>query len=166
MSPRQASLLGNTSLPTYCADTSAFIQLSRRSHPMESYPRLWMKLKELIEMDRIIAPREILKELEREDDDIFHWVKASKRMIVPCDEEQQLALRKILDCFPNCIKSGITSGFADPWVVAMAMVYSATVLTFEVPSGGGGNKIPDMCKRFGVAYMSPYEMIKEEGWKF
>ena len=164
---RQTSLLKETRI-IYCADSSTFIDLNRRGHPIDTFPTLWGNIDMLIDNGRIIAPKESLRELAVGDDQLFRWAKARKKLFIAPDEAHQDALRQIMSKFPNCIKTGTTGVFADPWVVALAVVNECTVLTYEKsePNNPNSNKIPDICNAFGVKCMHPFDMMRVEGWKF
>jgi hypothetical protein len=66
--------------------------------------------------------------------------------------------------------SGIT--IADPWLIATAMLYNYTIITFENPNSGLNVKqpvkkvkIPDICKEFNVRCESLYYMMKKLSFK-
>lgn len=166
MTARQAALFKPEGT-IYCVDTSAFLDLYRRSHPMEQNPSLWAKLAEMAEAARFVAPKEVLRELSVHDDQLSAWANARKGMFVAPDEDLQETLSEVLSVFPGCVSDDPRSAFADPWVVALAKLRQIPVLTFEVPSGNSqGVKIPDMCKHFGVPYLTPWKLIEIEGWRF
>jgi hypothetical protein len=56
-------------------------------------------------------------------------------------------------------------GQADPFVVALARVRGATVVT-EEHAKPTAPKIPDACRRFGIRCINLLEFIREMRWKF
>lgn len=54
-------------------------------------------------------------------------------------------------------------GKADPHLIAQAMVYGCTVVTWEAPRPKSTKvQIPDVCEGLNVDWMSPKEMLKKE----
>lgn len=51
---------------------------------------------------------------------------------------------------------------ADPFLVAKAMKYGYTVVTYEISANGGRKiKIPDVCKEFGVKCININDALRE-----
>ena len=53
----------------YVFDTSAFIAAWSETYPPDIFAPFWMKLDDLAQGGRLIAPREVLNELGKKDDD-------------------------------------------------------------------------------------------------
>lgn len=159
----------------YCIDTSALIDLWRRKYAPDVFPSLWKNLENLISQGRLIAPREVFRELKRyfdKNDELLKWAKAHKRMFIDLDNEQQLQVRSILRKFTRLVDENKDTEEVDPFVIALAMSKDWTVITSEQPANLTANptarpKIPDVCKYFNVKCI--YELLeffREQKWKF
>jgi len=61
--------------PGYVIDTNALIDLWRRRYPRDVFPTLWQKIEELIKSGELVAPQEVLSELQRQHDELYLWAK-------------------------------------------------------------------------------------------
>ena len=59
-------------------------------------------------------------------------------------------------------KSGTSSG--DAFLIATAMKYDLTVITEENPDKE--NKIPKVCKAYGIKALNITELCEQENWIF
>lgn len=160
----------------YCIDTSALIDL-KRLYPSDVFPTLWEKLGKLIKQGRLIAPREVLKEIEKKDDELLRWVKKHKSMFKDLNQEQVEVVKEIQQKFPALVDHAKEIPEADPFVIALAIVESkkireslfegqCMVVTQEKPSRGGKPRIPDVCQHYGIDWMPVGELFKKEQWRF
>ncbi len=156
----------------YCIDTSALIDLRRR-YPPKVFGALWVEIEALITAGRLIAPREVLRELERGDDYMFKWAKRHGAMFVDLDANQQQLLREILVAFPKWIDLDTDRPVADPMLIALARTRSLAdgaatriVISHEVPGGKGATKIPNVCQQYGIPHIQLVDMFDREGWSF
>jgi uncharacterized protein YacL len=151
----------------YCIDTNALVDLWRRLYPIDVFPSLWKNIEELARSGKLIAPREVLKELEQVDDDLLKWVKKHGRMIVGLETEQLDRVKEILRVFPTLIEPNKTIPDADPFVIALAMTESVVVVTNERMAGPGARpKIPNVCSRYGVKCLNLLDFFREQKWNF
>lgn len=153
--------------PGYCIDTNALIDLWRRFYPPDIFTSLWKKIENLISQGELIAPREVFSELEKQDDELFKWVKKHKKMFKDLDNEQMNLMREIERHFPNLIDARKETPDADPFVIALAISKGWTVITSEKSaSPGGPPKIPDVCENYNVKCISLIEFFREQKWEF
>lgn len=149
----------------YCIDTSALIDLKPYFHDV--FPSLWKSLEDFISKDRLIAPREVLKELQRGDDELLRWARAHKRMFKDLDYEQIEQLRIVLRDCREILELSKTTADADPIVIALAISKGAKVITSEKFADPPRRpRIPNVCQHFNVKCISLYDFFKEQGWKF
>jgi succinate dehydrogenase flavin-adding protein (antitoxin of CptAB toxin-antitoxin module) len=128
----------------YCIDTSALIDLWR-DYPIDIFPSLLEEIEKLMSDEFLIAPKQVLDELEKIDDDLLKWVKKHKKMFINLDAEQIQLVKDILSKFPNLIDATKTIPDADPFIIALASSKNCIVITSEKPSSVALNKF---CKSF------------------
>ncbi len=82
-------------------------------------------------------------------------------------EEVQQATRDILSSLERLVDARRDRSRADPFVVGLAKVCSAGVVTGEQRSRRPNRpKIPDACDVAGVKFLSLPELIEEQDWTF
>lgn len=153
----------------YSFDASAFISPWRVYYPRASFPGVWDCFDQLITNRRVRCAEQIMGEIERGGDELWEWVaERRKELIYPTDNAIQEAVRRILHTYPNLVEpTGKSAG--DPWVIALAMVIGASVVTFEVPITDPRSpkvKIPNVCRGYGIPCINVFEVIRREGWRF
>ena len=151
----------------YSVDTSAILDGWRRHYPPEAFPGLWQRLGELIRNGDLRATEEVLRELEKRDDDVHAWAMAQEGFFVPLDDAVQDAVSEILRDHFKLIDTRTGRSAADPFVIALAKTASCTVVTGEAPTGSAGRpNIPDVCRAISVPCIRLLELIRLEGWAF
>lgn len=73
----------------YSLDTSSILDAWVRRYPPDVVPSLWKNMDDAIRKGEIFAIEEVLRELQRKDDDVYKWVKEREEMIVSIDDEIQ-----------------------------------------------------------------------------
>ena len=151
----------------YCIDTSSMLQ-AQRAYPMEVFPNVWEQLEKLVEVDRLLSSEEVLRELERKEQDVVHaWAVKHKQMFIAPVESIQREVTKIMEEFPKLVDERTGKSFADPWVVATAIhAGDCAVVTEERQSGPDRPKIPTVCAARQLTCMRLIEMIRKESWVF
>lgn len=155
----------------YCVDTSSFSEL--RSFRRDVFPRIWRRVEELIAAGRLVAPREVLRELSKRHLDIFEWAK-TQDMFAELDDAQVAAVRDIQARF-DITDHDATGPVADELVVALPLSRMAgrlvqadnyIVVTQESEGGPGAVKIPNVCAAFGLPCIKLADLFKREGLVF
>lgn len=148
----------------YCIDTSALIDL--KPYRQEFFPSLWADLERFVKQGLLIAPKEVLSELNRQDDEISRWANQNKWMFVDLDSDQTKELSNILKVFPNIID--VDKIFdADPIIIALAKCQGWGVITNEKPSTKPKNvKIPDVCNHYHIECLSLFDFFRRQGWRY
>ena len=83
--------------PGYCLDTSALIELWRGDYDRNVFRKAWSAFNQAIDDGLIVAPREVLREIEQGDDDLAVWTKDKISIfIVRVDEKDCIA---VFHCF-------------------------------------------------------------------
>lgn len=149
----------------YCFDSSALMHAATRAYPIEVFASFWDRFTQAVESGLVIAPDEVLEEVARKDDGLHAWCKLHRELFVPLTEDVQAAALEVAALVPSLVDLQKGRGQADPFVVALAKVRGAAVVT-EEHSKPTKPKIPDACRRFGVRCISLLEFLREMRWKF
>ena len=151
----------------YVIDTSALIDLWRVCYPPDVFQTLWKKnLEEIIRMGLLISPKEVYRELQQRDDELFNWAKDHKMMFIALDEEQTNQVKIIMSKFRKLTNDEKTTPDADPFVVSLAMSRAWIVITSERSNPGGKPRIPDVCTHYSVKCIKLLQFLRERGWKY
>ena len=152
----------------YSMDTSALIEGWVRTYPINNFPGVWEKLSGLIEKGEAKATDEVLRELEKQDDDLTKWCKQQRNLFVAIENKIQYAIAEILDSYPRIIESGGRRSGADPFVIALAKINNATVVTAEqrTNNSDGRVRIPDVCNSMSIRCIPLLKLITDEHWIF
>lgn len=158
----------------YVVDSSALIDL-RVLYPRDTFPGVWDRLEALIREGRLIAPDEVLHELEKRDDELLAWVKANRQMFQGTDQLLIDEAAAVLVDFPELVNVKRPGSQGDPFVVALARIESGNqanlfgaevlVVTQERKTVAK-MKIPDACKSYQIPCITLKEMFQREGWQF
>jgi len=155
-------------MDTFWWDSNAFIQPWRMRYPIEVFPGLWEQTDGLIQLGRIKSVLEVYREIRKQQDELYRWVKPRKYMFVPEDVELSEAVVEILSIprFGRMVEEGRNG--ADPWVIAAARVHGGIVVCDEGHSRNPLKKpkMPDVCDHFGVPIITHLEFIRRTGWRF
>jgi hypothetical protein len=159
----------------YVIDTSSLIELKR--FPDDVFPTLWKKLENLIDKGFMISPREVMKELFAQDDDLKKWTHKQKKLFRDLDANQIKILKEILLKYPSLANSDSDTPCADPFVIALAIelakdpqktldpTIKKRIVVSEERLHGSKVKIPFVCKEYNIDCITMIEMCRNEGWK-
>lgn len=152
----------------YCFDTSAFVDSWRRFYNPSVFPTLWDKLSELMNDGRIIVPKEAEKEILAGNDDLKTWFKSNNTCVQPYTENQLKIVTAIVNKYPKVSQYHKPRPVhADPFVVALAKVENAIVVTWEGPNGSTTNpSIMDLCREYNVHCYNMVKFFESERWSF
>lgn len=154
--------------PIYSADTSSLLSSLKSFYPIANFPRLWQQVDDLIRDGRFLISEEVAVEAQKHDDGAAEWVKARHAaIVVPTDNDVAAAVRGILGPYPKLVKDMKNRNRADPFVIAVAQLRGAVVVTEENSRGSLDRpKIPLVCSELGLECITFYELIQREGWTF
>jgi len=158
----------------YIIDTSSLVELNRKN-PLDVYPSVWNKMEHLITENRLIAPKEVLNEVIKNDDQLAKWIKKQKKMFKEPNEKQIESVQQILKEYPSLIK--IDREFdADPWIIALAKDLSTTsqqtlfqikrIIVTEEKLRGNKIRIPFISNKLFIESIDIITMFRMEKWKF
>ena len=153
--------------PSYSVDTSALLDGWVRYYPPAHFPNLWDQIDLLIQGGRFHASEEVLIEVERHDESLNEWIEARREQIVIATTDEVAAVvQDILRSHERLVMSGSGRNRADPFVIAVARLHDAVVVTGERGGTPQRPKIPSVCADFGIRTINLLDLIKEEGWVF
>lgn len=151
----------------YSIDTSALVDGMGRYYLPKVFNSLWQSIDGLIDEGRMMATEEVRVEIERKADHLAEWCKRRSRMFIEIDEEIQPVVTEVLTAHGRLVKALSNRSSADPFVIALAKVKGASVVTAERHSNSLNRpKIPDVCDAMGIRCLSLVEMMDGEGWSF
>jgi hypothetical protein len=150
-------------MKVFCLDSNVFIHAWNDYYAPDQCPEYWEILDELAKDGRIFCCDEVKREIEKQDDDLWRWLKARPHFVQDVNEEIQRHVRAILKQYPLLVNSRKDRSMADPWVVAHALACGAVVVTKEMPGGGHGKnpKIPDVCNGLKVGWINDFQFNRE-----
>jgi hypothetical protein len=125
----------------------------------------------LISNGIVRASREVLTELERQDDDLYHWCKVREDdFFIDLVEELQDAVTALLRKYPKLVAAGRGRNRADPFVIALATLAKPKpliIVTEESPLNGSPNRpnIPFICNNEGLPSYPLISLLRNTGFK-
>lgn len=116
----------------------------------------------------LIAPDEVLRELEKKEGDALHqWAKGNAALFQPLDADVQRATTEILTAFPRLVDSRRDRSMADPFVIALAKVRACTVVTGERNAGTNERpRIPNVCGSLSIRCIGLLGLMRDKKWTF
>ncbi|MDL2327959.1 DUF4411 family protein [Ruminococcaceae bacterium OttesenSCG-928-A11] len=148
-------------------DTNSFISPYKTYYSFDFAPGFWRCIENEMRQGRIVVLDKVHSELIEGDDDLSRWANS-------CDAFQIIDHRQpaIIDKYREILNYIQMSGYyneralaewadnkvADAWLIACALTFGYTIITFEGSSGGLNTsspsshpKIPDVCRHFDCA---------------
>jgi hypothetical protein len=153
--------------PIYCVDTSALIDWLEETYPPEHFPAMIQRVDALIADGRFLISEEVYKESQQSDQETKRWcVPRRDRIVVPTDTQAAAEAARILAAFPGLVNPRTNKGGADPFVIAVARLRGATVVTGERGGKPARPRIPFVCDQMGIPHTNFVGMVRIEGWRF
>ncbi len=152
----------------YSFDTSALIDGLERYYPEATFAGLWEAVDNLIAEGRFFASAEVWEEIKKKDEAAKKWADPRKSKIFnETDAATAAEVKKLLTTFPRLVMNGGRRNRADPFVIAVAKLRKATVVTGEGSDGSMSRpKIPFVCQQQKIPCITFTEFIAAEQWKF
>ena len=154
----------------YSLDTSALMDGMIRHYPQASFPTLWGQIETLVQEGRLLASEEVFEDIRRHDDQLKAWLDAREsQMVVATDNQIASKVSEILGKHPRIVANMKGRNRSDPFVIAVAAIRGATVVTGEGSDGNANKpKIPFICSELApiVPCMRFLEIVTAEGWVF
>ena len=148
----------------YSLDASALIYGWSEHYPIDVFPVIWRHLEEIARQDRLLIIDEVLAEARRKDDGLADWIEALPAGVIALDEPIQVDVRAILASHARLLDTRKNKSGADPFVIALARVRAATVITAELATNSLARpKIPDVCRAIGLECKTLVDLFRLEG---
>ncbi|WP_237107248.1 DUF4411 family protein [Nonomuraea sp. MG754425] len=150
-------------------DTSALIDGLERYYPEENFPGLWIKIEELVDSGRFFCSEEVWQEARVYAAPVHDWCDrvGFSPLVVPTDLMIVQETQVILGNHPLLTKSMKNKNRADPFVIALAKLKGAIVVTGEGSDGTATRpKIPYICDLLNIRCVKLLDIIKMEHWRF
>jgi hypothetical protein len=154
----------------YCIDTNVIVSFLSDSddeyYGSGVFSAHWDRIEGLINEGRIIAPRQVETELQRQADRIPMmpvWLKRHHHMFRDIETDQQLDFAKRL-VNTHFAYARNENYLGDLEVISLAATFGLTVITLETKQQVSGHrhpKIPNVCAEFGVRCMSVVGFLRE-----
>jgi hypothetical protein len=138
----------------------------KRVYPPSVFVKLWGNMSDLVRQGRLVAPEEVYKELEYQEDDLALWAKEHRQMFAKPDYREMAFMTEIARDFPQLSKSTIAANTTDPFVVAMAKIHGHLVVSEEKGESQRNPKIPQICRLYHVSHVPFLNIVLAEGWVF
>jgi hypothetical protein len=150
----------------YSLDTSAILDGWNRHYPPKVFPTVWERLEDLASRGVIIATEEVMRELEKQDDEVYRWVKDQPNMVVPINDQIQIEVSYILNAYPRLVNTQRNRSQADPFVIALARLIDGVVVSGEGRRNLKNPKVPDVCDDMGIPHMRLVDLLSQQGFTF
>jgi predicted nucleic acid-binding protein len=154
----------------YCLDTSVLINGWHKRYRPDVFPSIWATISDLMLDATVFSCEEVYLELKEQDDDLFKWADERRKSFLQPDEYVNDEMLNVMARFPNLAARGASLNKADPWIVAVARVSGAVVVTDEQPSEKSRStkppKLPNVCEALNVQWMRPIDFLAAMKIKF
>lgn len=154
---------------TYVVDTSALMDWHDRYYPPDVFPTLVDLLDGLIGQGRLVSVEIAYDEVQKMGSSgLQSWSKQRKASFDATKNHLGEALA-IEGAYPALKDPNAMFDEADAYVIALAQLQGAVVVTAETPAAHKRKPkrsmyIPDVCSALGMTCISNLGMMRREGW--
>ncbi|WP_032114232.1 DUF4411 family protein [Candidatus Paracaedibacter symbiosus] len=156
----------------YLIDSSVFIQAKNLHYGFDFCRAFWDWIVREHAAAKVLSIEHVSDELQAGQDELSTWASQLNAgfFVVPDATTLTAAARVSAWVTQQSYEPAAISTFlqvADYWLVATALAGGHTVVTHEVPAASVKKiKIPNVCVGVGVAFMTPYQMLRREQARF
>jgi len=153
----------------YSLDTSALVTAWSRNYPPDVFMPVWDHMDTIIHHGVVRASREVLTELEKQDDDLYRWCKDREEdLFIDLIEELQDAVTALVAKYPKLVATGRNK--ADPFVIGFATLANPPLIIVneENPQSGSPKRpnIPFICRNEGLTSQPLISLLRDTAFKF
>ncbi len=153
------------SRPRYILDTSALIAAWDERYPIDIFPSLWSHFADAADLQFLASPDEVHAELSKRSKDLQAWLDKIGDYFIETDSEVLREVSRILSKHEKLVAEKKRASAADPFVVALAKIHRAVVVTEEGRGSLAKPKISDVCEYYDVECINFLEFMKRNRWK-
>ncbi len=166
----------------YILDTNIILAIKNKSFPFDDNNMdFWNFLLELAQQNYFKLPEKVIDELESGTDPLGMWIASNKAdfKIATLSVLTNSSLTRVLTLYDSVRGTPLTEEeqdyldrCANPYIIAHALTENSIVVTAEVMGGIDRNmnikkiKIPLVCQRLGVPYISELRFMWELSQKY
>jgi hypothetical protein len=163
--------------PDYCLDTNVFVSFlvedDEEHYGRDVFGPQWEFVESLISSGRIVAPRQVERELERwtrSNPEIHEWVGRHRYMFRDIVSAEQLAMAKrIVNDYP--VYGETVNYLGDLEVITLAHALGVPVVSMErgnstLPPSRRRPKIPSVCHEYGIECLTFPAFLRRETFGF
>jgi hypothetical protein len=151
----------------YSVDTSALIDGLERNYPEARFPSLWEKVDELIAARRFLLSEEVWLEAWAKDAATRQWCNRHRKedLVIPTTADVMRAVQAVHAVNPRLVMNLKGRNRADPFVIAVASLLGAVVVTGEANAGTAERpRIPYVCGLMKIDCIRFLDLINRENW--
>jgi hypothetical protein len=150
----------------YSIDTSSLLDAWIRFYTLDIFPRWWVLFEESVRAGLVRASQAVLLDLGKKDDSIYAWMKARPHFFIPIDRDIQIEVTSIQAKYDRLVDTRKGRSASDPFVIALAKLNNAHVITAEKPTGKIDKpNIPDVCQAMNIRCMNLLDFMRELKWR-
>lgn len=157
----------------YLLDSNIFIT-SENHIPRDIFEGFWQKLGGLLDSGTAVLHQTVLDELKRRKDPLVEWIDSLEGVqAMPATDatlERYLEVCAWADrqnYSPRALRDFKAETRADAWLCAEALASDLTLVTYEVASNSPNIvKIPNVCNGLGIRYISGFDFMRAQGFRF
>ena len=161
----------------YVIDSCSLIELNRK-YPIDIFPSVWQKIESLIDSGFLVSPKEVLKEIEKGDDNLKEWAKKQTKLFKNLTARQIQIVQEILAKYPRWLNEDSMTPIADPFVITLAIemeqdpqttiieTIKKRIVVSEERMSGKKTKVPYVSHQYGIECIFLIDMFRNEGWVF
>lgn len=165
----------------FLIDSNSFIAPFKLYYSFDLLPKFWEQLKSEIVEGNIFLLDMVKEELQKGDDELSTWVNHFNKDIILSHKDASIIgnYAAVLNYIQTCgfyktkaLSDWSKESVADPWLIATAVTYGYTIITFETKSGNldvraqsGRAKIPDISEKFGVKCNNLFYLMRQLSFK-
>lgn len=152
----------------YLLDANTYIEAKNRYYQSSFCPAYWDWLDHQFGQGNLASIAPVFDELSEYGDDLSKWVKQRKAHFFDVSsedvQEKFAEVAEFVATMNNKSQAEIARFLrgADPWLVAKAVVLGGVVVTHESlvdDAQAKRVKLPNVCKKFGVAHMDTFQLL-------
>ena len=150
----------------YSIDTSALFDAYIRLYAPDIFPKWWALFEESVRGGLVRTTQAVFQDIAKKDDAILAWMKDHPHIVILIDDRIQMEVKNILARYERLVDTRKNRSGADPFVIALARINNACVITGEKPTGKIDKpNIPDVCQAMNIRCINLLDFMRELKWR-